>query len=54
MSTPQNKDFKNLSSFCDDEFEDPWENSEITDSFPSNTERYTQKELIATGGMKEI
>ena len=50
-SNPQ-KGFKNLSSFCDDDFEDPWEKSAST--VPSSSERYTQKELVATGGMKEI
>lgn len=54
MNDSENKGFKNLSSFCDDDFDDPWENSESKVPLSSFSERYTQKELIATGGMKEI
>ena len=53
MNDLPKKGFKNLSSFCDDDFEDPWEKSETAVPL-SSTERYTKKELIATGGMKEI
>jgi len=54
MNKPQNKAFKNLSSFCDDDFEDPWEKSESSTPLSISSDRYTEKDLIATGGMKEI
>ena len=54
MTKPKKDSFKNLSNFCDEDFEDPWENTESADSLATATERYTHKELLATGGMKEI
>ena len=43
--------FTNLGRFIEDDFEDTWEQSEKT---MDTTKRYTNKELVGTGGMKEI
>ena len=54
MNKTPKKGFKNLSSFCKDDFDDPWEKSAPDVPLTTFAERYTSKELIATGGMKEI
>ena len=54
MSTGKTEIIKDLGRFCEDEFEDTWENSESSGSTLDTSERYTNKQLIASGGMKEI
>ena len=54
MSTVQKNSFKNLGRFCEDDFEDSWEESENSSSTVSDSNRYKDKVLLASGGMKEI
>ena len=53
MNSSPNKGFKSLKNFCDDDFDDPWEKAESSIS-DNSQDRYVDKELLATGGMKEI
>ena len=44
--------FKNLGNFCDNDFEDSWEENESIDDYDS--ERYKEKEFIASGAEKNV
>lgn len=47
-------DFSKLGNFCEEDFDDSWEDQMNSESSDNLSTRYTEKEHIASGGMKDI